>query len=176
MGTMVATLAWSGVGRATTARAVSLQDLVRRSTCIARTTPLESFARSEEVGGTRHIVTYTRVALDDLIDGTASASELWVRTLGGRLADVGEIVHGEAELTMRQPNVVFLQRDADGIEQVTAMAQGHYSLSDAGSAPRLLPSRNMPHLLGGMPADSAVAQLSGARFSEARSLILGARR
>ena len=74
MGTMVATLAWSGVSRATTARAVSLQDLVRRSTCIARTTPLESFARSEDVGGTRHIVTYTRVALEDLIDGTASAS------------------------------------------------------------------------------------------------------
>lgn len=176
MGTMVAALAWAKPSQATTARAVSLRELVQRSTCVARSTPLESFCRSEEVGGAAHIVTYTRIAVEDVIDGTASESELLVRTLGGRIGDLGEIVHGEAELTLRVPNLLFLRRSSEGIEQVTAMAQGRYSLSESSGSMRLFASRNIPHLVGGTPADSAIAQLSGARFSDARALILGARR
>jgi len=175
MGTFAAALAFANGAQATVARAVSLPDLVRRSTRIARATALDSFARSEDIGGARHIVTYSRMRIDDPIHGPSGDSETLVRTLGGRVGDVGEIVHGEAELTLNQAGIVFLIADANGVEQVTAMAQGHYPLAiDAAGVPRLQLNRNMPHLLGS--ATSAVAQLAGKSFIDARSMILGARR
>ncbi len=175
MGTFAATLACAGAAHATTARAVSLVDLVRRSTRIARVTALESFARSEDIGGARHIVTYSRLRIDDSIHGPSSDSETLVRTLGGRVADLGEIVHGEAQLALAEPCLVFLMLDPNGVELVTAMAQGHYPIAiDGAGTPRLRLNRNMPNLVGG--GTGAVAQLAGKPFTEARALIVGARR
>jgi hypothetical protein len=175
MGMFAATLASAGTAHATTARAVSLPDLVRRSARIARATTLDSFARSEDIGGARHIVTYSRLRIDESIQGASGDSETLVRTLGGRVADLGEIVHGEAELTLNETCLVFLMLDPNGVESVTAMAQGHYPVAfDSAGTPRLRLNRNMPHLIGGKT--SAVAQLTGKPFSEARALILGARR
>lgn len=175
MGTFAATLAFASGASATTARAVSLEDLVQRSTRIARATALDSFARSEEIGGTRHIVTYSRLRIDEPIHGPSADSETLVRTLGGRVGDLGEIVHGEAELALHETSLVFLMVDPNGVELVTAMAQGHYPVAiDGAGIPRLQLNRNMPHLIGG--TTSAVAQLMGKPFSEARALILGARR
>ncbi len=175
MGAFAATLASAGAAHATTARAVSLGDLVRRSSRIARATALDNFARLEDIGGARHIVTYSRLRIEDSIQGPSADSETLVRTLGGRVADLGEIVHGEAELSLNETCLVFLTLDANGVELVTAMAQGHYPVAiDGAGTPRLRLNRNMPHLVGG--ATSAVAQLTGKPFSEARALILGARR
>ena len=175
MGTLLATLSLSRVSRATTARAVSLADLTARSTRIAHALPLENSSRFEDVGDTRHIVTYTRLRVDELISGSPNEPEILVRTLGGRIGKLAELVHGEAVLAINEPCVVFLQADPDGIDNVTEMAQGHYPLlSDASGVLRLQASRNMPHLLG--KPDAAVAALSGLQLPEARSLILGARR
>jgi hypothetical protein len=175
MGTFAATLASASVAHATTARAVSLEDLVRRSTRIARATALDSFARLEDIGGARHVVTYSRMRIDDSIHGPSGDSETLVRTLGGRTADLGEIVHGEAELALNETCLVFLMLDSNGVELVTAMAQGHYPVAiDGAGTPRLRLSRNMPRLLGG--PTSAASQLTGKPFGEARALILGARR
>ena len=173
---MFTTLAWAKHSQATTARAVSLHDLVRLSTRVARTTALESTAQSEDVGGERHIVTYSRLRVDELIHGGPVESEIWVRTLGGKIDGLGEIVHGEAELALNQQSIVFLRSDADGVARVTAMAQGHYPLLiDAAGAARLQASRNMPHLVANPAGSSAVSELSGKRIDEARSLILGVR-
>ena len=175
MGTFAATLVSASAAHATTARAVSLPALVRRSTRIARATTLESFARSEDFGGVRHIVTYSRMRIEDSIQGPSGDSETLVRTLGGRVGDLGEIVHGEAELTLNETSLVFLMPDQNGVEVVTAMAQGHYPVAlDGAGTPRLRLARNMPHLIGGK--SSAVALLTGKPFPEARALILGARR
>jgi len=174
MGMVAATLVSASTARATTARAVSLKDLVQRSTRIARATPLDSFARSEEIGGTRHIVTYSRVRIDEPIHGPSGDSETLVRTLGGRVGDLGEIVHGEAELALNESCLVFLMLDPNGVEFVTAMAQGHYPMTkDSTGVPRLHPSRNMANLVGRAP--SAVSELSGRAFPEARAMILGVR-
>ncbi len=175
MGTLLATLAVPRVSRATTARAVSLSDLVARSTRIAHATPLEGNSRFEDIGDGRHIVTYSRLRIDESIVGATGESEILVRTLGGRVGKLGEIVHGEAQLAINEACVVFLQKNEDGIELVTEMAQGHYPLlGDASGALRLQPSRNMARLIGS--PDAAVAQLSNLRIADARSLILGARR
>jgi hypothetical protein len=172
IGMLAALFAIPRTSQATTARAISLPDLVGRSNRIARATPLEGFAHFEDVGDTRHIVTYTRLRVDDLIRGSLEGSEILVRTLGGRVAKVSEIVHGEAVLAVNEACVVFLQTNPEGIDQVTAMAQGHYPLStDASGAVRLGPSRNMPQLLG--DARAAVVRLSGLQVREARDLIIG---
>jgi hypothetical protein len=178
MGTLLATWSVSRVSRATTARAVSLADLVARSTRIARAMPLEGSARFEDIGDTRHIVTYTRLRIDELIAGSPNESEVLVRTLGGHLDKLGEIVHGEAELAINEACIVFLQANSDGIDQVTEMAQGHYPLrSDTSGALRLTASRNMPHLLNSASSpNAAVLRLPGLQPSEARDLIRGAQR
>ncbi len=178
MGTLLATLSVSRVSRATTARSVSLADLVARSTRIARAMPLEGSARFEDIGDTRHIVTYTRLRIDELIAGSPNEPEVLVRTLGGHIGKLGEIVHGEAELALNEACIVFLQANADGIDQVTEMAQGHYPLrNDASGALRLTASRNMPHLLNGASApNAAVLRLPGLQPNEARDLIRGVQR
>lgn len=174
---MVASLAFAKAAAATTARAVSLQDLVGRSSRVVRSTPLDSFARSEAIAGTQHIVTYSRLRVEEVLEGDAPETEILVRTLGGTLGAVGEMVHGEAELAINQPCVVFLGTDAQGVELVTAMAQGHYPLTlDSRGTPHLRASRNLPHLVHGAAAVSAVEQLAGLGVDQARSLILGVRR
>jgi hypothetical protein len=176
LGGLFASLAFARGASATTARAVSLPDLVRRSTRVVRSTPLDSFARSESIGGTQHIVTYSRLRVDEAIQGDTPETEILVRTLGGTLGDVAEMVHGEAELALEQPCVVFLGTDATGVEFVTAMAQGHYPLTlDSRGIPRLRASSNLPHLLHGAGNISAVEQLGNLGVNEARSLILGVR-
>jgi hypothetical protein len=178
MGTLLATLSLPRVSRATTARAVSLADLTSRSTRIAQAMPLEGSSRFETIGDARHIVTYTRLRIDELISGSPNESEILVRTLGGHVGELGEIVHGEAQLALNEACVVFLQTNPDGIDQVTEMAQGHYPLhSDASGTLRLTASRNMPHLVDAASVpDAAVARLSGLQLAEARDLIRGARR
>jgi hypothetical protein len=172
---MLTSVAWSKAGHATTARAVSLHDLVTRSSRVLRGTPLEGVARSEDIGGARHIVTYSRVRVEDLIQGGPAESEILVRTLGGRMGNLVELVHGEAELALNEACVVFVHQNTDGTEGVTAMAQGHFPIAnDASGTPRLRASQNMAHLVGG--EQPAATLLAGARLEEARSLILGVRR
>jgi hypothetical protein len=175
LGAFLTGVAWSKAGTATTSRAISLPNLVARSTRIVRGSPLEASATFETIGDSRHIVTYTRLRVDELIHGGPSDSELWVRTLGGRKDKLGEIVHGEAQLALNEACLVFIAANADGIDEVTAMAQGHYPIvNDASGTPRLSVSHNMPHLLGSA-ADAAVVKLAGKQLDEARALILGAR-
>jgi len=175
MGTLLAAVALRRMSHATTARAVSLTDLVARSSRVARGTPLEGFSRFEDIGDTRHIVTYTRLRVDELIHGAPSEPEMLVRTLGGRVGTLGEIVHGEAVLALDESCVAFLQTNSDGIDQVTEMAQGHYRLlTDPSGTTLLRPSLNLPRLMPS--AGAAVQQLSGLELGAARALILGARR
>jgi hypothetical protein len=170
-----ASAASSRRSNATTARAVRLHDVVARSTRIVRGTPLDNFARAEEIGETHHIVTYTRLRVDELMQGGPKEPEILVRTLGGRLDKLAELVHGEAELVPGEQCLLFVQASPEGFDQVTAMAQGHYPmLDDESGTTRLRASYNMPHLID--EAGSAVAQLVGARLSDARDLIAGARR
>ncbi len=178
MGTLLATLSISRLSGATTARAVNLADLIARSTRIVRAVPLEGSARFEDVGDSRHIVTYTRLRIDELIFGSPNEPEILVRTLGGHVDKLGEIVHGEAELAINEACVVFLRANSDGIDQVTEMAQGHYPLhSDASGTLRLTASRNMPHLLhGSSTPNAAVLRLPVLQPNEARDLIRGAQR
>jgi hypothetical protein len=161
------------VAHATVARGISLEALSKRSEHILVGTPLASSVRYETIGGQRRIVTDTRVRIDEtLAQSAASDSEILVRTLGGVLNGVGELVHGEAELVLNERSVVFLRKRPDGILHLQGMAQGHYPLWHEAKRSLLQASPKLPEMLS--LKDTAVARLSGREVGEARRLILEA--
>jgi hypothetical protein len=159
--------------QATLARGLTLEALSKRSEHILVATPLASTARYEMIGGQRRIVTDTRVRIEETLARSAPAdSEVMVRTLGGVLDGVGELVHGEADLVLDERSVIFLCARNGGIHHLQGMAQGHYPLSREASRTLLRPSPKLPEMLGFK--DTAVARLNGREVTEAQRLIVEA--
>ena len=156
---------------ASVSRAVSIAELIKASRNVLIGDAVDAFSRWETRDGQRRIVTYTRVLLSESVLGNAD-SELLVRTLGGRVGKIGQIVHGEATLRVNERSLLFLH-EADDVLRVTAMAQGHYRFDkDDKGIDRLRPSPRLGHLL--RPQGSAVERLTGRTLSEARDLIVKA--
>ena len=158
---------------ASLARAVPVEELVGRSQHVLLGEPLDAESVWEQVGQRRHIVTYTRVRTLELLAGAdPRQDELLVRTLGGRVGDLGELVHGEAMLELGARGVLFVM-PTRGALAVTAMAQGHYPLlHDTTGIERLRRSPEANELLG--EEGSAVKRLSGLQVAEARTLLRSA--
>lgn len=164
----------AGTAEATVAKALSLTELTFLSHAVAVGTPARGESRWEELGGQQRIVTYTKIAVARRVYGLGQdVTEVTVRTLGGRIGDLGQIVHGEARLQRDKPSLVFLRRATDGGYRVTAMAQGHYRLEpDSGGVMRVRPGGRGAHLLGGPLAS---ARLLGLDLETAIQEILKAR-
>ena len=164
-----------GGARASTLVQLSVDELCRRATLVVAATPRASVVVWEDTGSGRgrRIVTYTRMRVDNVIDGTPPP-ELWIRTLGGSIGDVGQRVDGEAVLAPGQPGVFFLRAFADGPHGVVGMAQGQYLFDRrmGGAAPRLLSMPMLPRLLGPPRAGG----LDGKTLDEASAIIRAARR
>jgi hypothetical protein len=158
-----------GTAQASVARAVPLEALTGRSRHVLLGEPLDAYSVWERIGGRKHIVTYTRVRAHELLAGAdPQADELLVRTLGGQVGELGELVHGEAVLRVGHRSVLFVMPSQDALA-VTAMAQGHYPLRLDGGIERLLRSPNANELID--EAGSAVKRLPGLQVPEARSLL-----
>ncbi len=155
---------------ASVARAVPVEELVARSQHVLLAEPLDAESVWEQIGQRRHIVTYTRVrALELLAGADPKQEELMVRTLGGRVGELGELVHGEAMLELGMRGVLFVM-PTRGALGVTAMAQGHYPLlRDTAGVERLRRSPEAAELVG--EDGSAVKRLNGLQVTEARSLL-----
>lgn len=155
--------------QATLVRGLTLPMLVARSQHVLVLRPLESFCHFIALGGRRSLVTDTRVAVEEHVAKAVPAqSELLVRTLGGRLGGMGELVHGQAELAAGGISLAFLTPGPDGAQWVTGMAQGHYPVRGFGSAQaRLSASGNLPSIVAW--ETSAVKLLAGKRLADARS-------
>lgn len=158
---------------ATTARGLTLEALSKKSHHILVGTPLASSARYETIGGQKRIVTETRFAIDDEVVDAPGDSEILIRTLGGVLDGVGELVHGEAQLLLNERSVVFLHARADGVLWLQGMAQGHYPLRIESQRRLLRVSPNLPALTSSQ--DLAVKRLPGRELVEAKRLIREAR-
>jgi hypothetical protein len=164
----------SRAARATLVRGLTLEALSRGSDRIVVGAAVDSSSHWEDIGGKRRIVTDSRVRIERTIAGAASGSELLVRTHGGKMGLVGELVFGEAELTLNAQCVLFLRAKANE-HYVLGMAQGHYPLRTGSQrSPYLQASPNLPELLH--PETSAVRRLSGQELGRAQALIQGARR
>lgn len=157
-------------GLASLARGASLSDLARRSRHALIGLALSTECRWEYVGAKKRIVTYTRVRVDEPLAGDTTDSEIWVRTLGGKVGKVGQIVHGEAMLLLGERSLLFLATSKDGVLEVTEMAQGHFPIRpDASGTERLAPSPRLSELRDA--EQSAARTLVGKIVPDASSLV-----
>lgn len=156
---------------ATIVRSLSLPTLVQGSRRIVVVTALAAESHYEELGRRRRIVTDTRLRVEEGIAKSDGVDrELLVRTLGGTVGDMGEIVHGQAQLKLGEPCVAFLLQGPDGLHYVNGMAQGHYPLRGT-SARQLLRSPDLPEILDF--DSSAVKTLVGSELTQASARIRG---
>jgi hypothetical protein len=149
---------------------MSLEDLTAASAYVVVATAGEQRSVWEETPSGRRIVTYTRLAVDRAVDGPAE-KELWVRTLGGVVDNIGQAVSGEAQLTGGSRSMLFIARASTSLV-VTAMAQGHYPIVGgevtSKTAPRLAGSPDAGMLLPRRgPTISARERLVGLTLDEA---------
>jgi hypothetical protein len=153
---------------ATTSVLLTLDELVLASERIAVVRATERKSQWEEVAGSRRIVTYTKLEIDQTVDGPDQASSVWVRTLGGRVGDLGQHVAGEAQLRLGERALVFLAR-GEGAVVVAGMAQGHFPIVELdGARPKLAPSPDAGRLLPRRgPSLSAREALVGKALDEA---------
>lgn len=155
---------------ASVARGLTLGELVRKSRSAVLLTGVARQASWQTVGGSRRIVTETRARLDELVAGAdPSSTEVLVRTLGGRVGHIGQLVEGEAELTLGEACLAFLTEHETLVYGITAMAQGHYPIIAEARGRVLRTSRTLPVLK--RAKDSAVERLSGRLVTEGLSLV-----
>lgn len=155
---------------ATLMRGLSLRALCAQSRHIALLKATEARCVSLPIAGRQMLVTETRVRIEESLSKvTAQHSEVVVRTLGGVLDGVGELVHGQAEFTLDARCLAFLTCAPDGSLWVAGMAQGHYPLIASGSELQLRASPNLPTLRDF--ERSAVHGLVGTTLHRARGLI-----
>lgn len=156
--------------KASVARAVPLSELIGRSRHFLLGTPVSAQAVWETVGKRRRVVTYSVVRVESSLALESPDAEVLVRSLGGTVGDVGQIVHGEALLALGERSAVFLSDVAPGVLRVTAMSQGHYPVrTDKAGVHRLHAALASLELVG---KGGAVERLSGRTLVEAQSLVL----
>lgn len=130
---------------------VVLDALVEESSAACVATPIDKRSVWED----GRIATYTRVHVDRVLAGTLS-SEVWVKTLGGAVGDVGQIVDGEAVLRPGQQSVLFLT-PYEGSLVVTARGQGQFPIVRDGAVLRLHKNAHAGALLA--PSPTALAKV-----------------
>jgi hypothetical protein len=104
--------------------AVAFDALVKDADTVGVVTPLETKSVWEE----GRIYTYTRVKVEQGVAGElATGSEGWVRTMGGVVGKIGQLVDGEPVFTANKSSLVFMRKfKIAGQWEVSARAQGQY--------------------------------------------------
>lgn len=106
--------------------AIGYDQLVKDADTVVVMTPLESKSVWED----GKIYTYTRLKVEQGVAGDlGTGSEGWVRTMGGVVGKIGQMVDGEPVFTSGKSSLLFLRRfQASGTFEVSARAQGQYPI------------------------------------------------
>lgn len=106
--------------------AVGYEALVKDADAVGVVTPVDSKTVWEE----GRIVTYTHVSVDQGVAGDlGTGADAWVRTLGGVVGKIGQLVDGEPVFTAKKSSLVFLRKlKSTGTWEVSARAQGQYPI------------------------------------------------
>jgi hypothetical protein len=103
--------------------AATFDGLLHDSTTAAVVTAAESRAVWED----GRIYTYTHVRVTRAVAGElATGGEAWVRTMGGVVGKVGQIVEGEAAFAPGDTSLLFLRAGPVGAYVVTYRGQGQF--------------------------------------------------
>jgi hypothetical protein len=140
-------LGLAAVADASVSLPVTWDALLRGSTASVIVSPRESTAVWE--GG--RICTYTHVHVDRAVAGDlTTGGDAWVRSLGGVVGKVGQIVDGEPVFSPGKASLVFLRPSVSGAYDVTARGQGQFPVvagTDAAHPPTLIRSHSVGLLL-----------------------------
>jgi hypothetical protein len=148
----------SSAARASVSVAVTWDGLLHESVAAAVVTPVE--ARTVWENG--RIYTYTRVHVDRAVAGElAAGTDAWVRTMGGVVGKVGQIVDGEPVLATGRPSLLFLHPGPIGAYEVTARGQGQFPVvtEDPKVGPRVVRNRSVGALVP-RPAGVVIQRLA----------------
>ncbi len=162
---------WVGLAWSSTFRPMPLSTLVQRSTSVVVATPVSSKSHWATLGLTSRVVTDITLEVAWSLRGIDSTGQdIVVRTLGGTVNGIAQIVYGEAQLRIGQTCLLFLVPGREGALHVLGMAQGHYPLEpDSDGQWRV---RQSPGLEGVLKPELSAAQvLSGRRLSEVPMLL-----
>jgi hypothetical protein len=156
--------------------AATFDGLVGASTTAAVVTAAESRAVWED----GRIYTYTHVRVERPVAGELGmGSEAWVRTMGGIVGKVGQIVEGEAAFAPGDRSLLFLRSGPVGAYVVTDRGQGQFPIVSEGAQvahvvrshavgmlvqPRVLSTGTTPRLaaevLHNRPVDDVVQEIA----------------
>ena len=178
---VLAVVGWQSHTEATVVRAMPLPELVSMSEWVVIAQVQSSRSHYETIGGMRRMVTDTTLIVNEALSPNRSSSDVEmatvvVRTLGGTMGEVAQLVPGEAVLTKGPNHLLFLdEASGDGIFRVAAMAQGQYLVNtDEKGVRTLRPSPGLDVVVN--PTQSAVAALAGRTVEQARALVTNARK
>jgi hypothetical protein len=148
--------------------AVTWESLIRQSTGAAVVTPQSGLSVWE--GG--RIYTYTQVHVEQSVAGDAPSGDAWVRTMGGVVGKVGQLVDGEAVLAPGQRSLLFLKSGPVGAFDVTTRGQGQFLVkADGPSAPAYLArSRSVGMLLPPRPTGAVAPGALAADIIDGRAV------
>lgn len=105
--------------------AITFDSLCQQADAVAAITPGEATSNWED----GRIFTYTKVHVDQGVAGDlAAGQDTYVRTMGGVVGKVGQMVDGEAVLQKDKPALLFLRKLKTGSYEVTARGQGQYPI------------------------------------------------
>ena len=114
---------------ASTFRPIPLAKMVEASSLVVVATPVSRETHWAMTGSMARVVTDVTLEVAWTLRGNDSTGQdIVVRTLGGTVGDVGQIVYGEARLVLGQSCLFFLMVGRDGAYHVLGMAQGQYPL------------------------------------------------
>jgi hypothetical protein len=135
--------------RATISVTVTYDDLLQRASAVAVVVPVDRRGVWED----GRIVTYTHVRVERLVAGRLPG-EVWVRTFGGSVGHIGQLVEGEATFSQAEASLVFLHLHghrtggSPGIFGVVEGAQGQFTVvTSGGQLPRLAAARAVADLV-----------------------------
>ncbi|HVJ93882.1 MAG TPA: hypothetical protein VM580_29030 [Labilithrix sp.] len=132
------------------------------------------------------IYTYTKVHVDQGVAGDIGpGAEGWVRTMGGVVGKIGQLVDGEPVFVKDKPSLLFLRKfKSGGVYEVAARAQGQYPVKvdevskmrkivRSSSVGLLLPPKRLNQVTHSPPLASSVeAQSATALSATAREIRL----
>jgi hypothetical protein len=107
--------------------AIKFDDLVKDADVVAVITAGEAQSLWED----GRIYTYTKVKVDQGVAGDLGAgADAWVRTMGGVVGKIGQMVDGEPVFVSGKQSLLFMHKfRGDSIFEVSARAQGQYPVT-----------------------------------------------
>jgi hypothetical protein len=122
--------------RASVSVAVAFEALVDRAETAMLVTPVDAHSVWEN----QRIVTYHRLRVDRNVAGVAE-KEVWVKTLGGSVGNIGQSVSGEPVFALGESSLVFLAKRGTAY-MVVERGQGQYLVSKDTTTQKLTTRRS----------------------------------